>query len=49
MPYTTGISWYRLGQERNPNEKYDEYMKIELEYRVGILFNIYPDEKFNMG
>ena len=47
MPYTAGISWCRLGKERTPNEKYDGYMKIELEYRVGTLFNIYPDKKFN--
>ena len=47
MTYTAGISWCRLGKERTPNEKYDGYMKIELEYRVGTLFNIYPDKKFN--
>ena len=47
MPYTAGISWCRLGKERTPNEKYDGYMKIELEYRVGTLFNTYLDKKFN--
>ena len=47
MPYIAGISWCRLGKERTPNEKYDGYMVIELEYRIGTLFNIYPEKKFD--
>lgn len=42
-----GISWCRLGKERLPNEKYKGFMTIELEYRSGTLFNVYPYTKFS--
>lgn len=41
------ISWCRLGAARVSGEEYNGFMIMELEYRQGTLFNVYPNTKFS--